>query len=326
MIRKNTLNVLVVLFYILFVFSCLTKEGWKIESEKNVEQNLLLKEAYESSDYDQALHYLKLGANGKIVISESKMPLLFDIYLKLENGDNTIVHLFNYYLEHRKECFEEDIDLLFKGQTIGSYIANFGSLETLKKLADNKININSKKARAENTALFNVAGRMEDYHGDKKMILGPVDGGEKLKRLHVLLDAGADATLRLDGSNGTIFHYFSWWPVNEDFEGVLDRFIEKGANITTIDNLDHSAIYPAIYPRASFTNYEAYITYLLKHGLEVTNDDFNAFYMFYPKNIGVSTEEFNIIKEKWENDIEIQSKLKRLKNFLMKHNIEASTN
>jgi len=335
--RKKTLNILVVLFYIIFVFSCLTKEGWKTEKEKN----LLLREAYESCDYDQALRFLKLGAtydndqalyyvkfgtDGEIALSESKIPLLFDIYLKLEKGDNTVVNLFNYYLEHRKECFEEEIEFLYKGhtrgwQTIGSYIANFGRLEILKRLANNKININSKKTRAENTALFNVACRWEDFPGYKIMILGPVDGREKLERLNILLDAGADVTLRLDGSNGTIFHYFSWWPVNEDFEGVLNRFIEKGADIAVKDNEDRSAIYYAIYPRASFTDYEAYITYLLKHGLEATNEDNNAFSMFYPKNIDDSIEEFNERKEKWKNDIGIQSKLKRLENFLRTHNM-----
>lgn len=335
MIKKNNLWLLILSFIYIIFFSCLSKGSEKTENENTVKKidrqtplrleqqdfddrnNVLLIKAYESGDYNQSLHYLKLGANGKVLLSDGKTPVLLDIYLKYENGDDTVFDLFNYFLEKRKECFEHDIDLLYKGQTIGSYIAHFGTLDTLKKLAANKININSKKARAENTALFNVACRTEDYPGNKQTVYGPVNGKEKLERLYILLEAGADVTLRRELGNGTIFHYFNWWPIDESFEDLLDKFVERGADIYAKDNEGHSVIYSAVQPYALITNYEAYINYLLNRGLEFTEKDYYIIYMFFPKMIGDnSIEEFNERKKKWENDEEIQGKLKKLEEYL----------
>ena len=330
--RKNAFYILLV-FLLLVVFSCLMKQNdigkneniviqeFEQSNDKNFEEKedqngLFLIKAYENGDINQVLHYLEMGIDCKLLLSDGKTPLLFDIYMKYENGDAAVEELFMYFLEYKKECFEAYIDHLYKGQTIGSYIAMFGSLDTLKKLSANKIIINSYKALADTSALFNVACRTSDYTGNKGMFLGPVIGKEKLERLKVLLDAGADVTLRGTGGK-TIFHYFNWWPIDNDFKEILDIFIIKGADITAKDISGHSAIYYAIYPDALNTNYEAYIKYLQMHGVEVTDDDFNAFYMFRPKMIGDdSTEEFNKRVEKWENDVDRQIKLKMLEEFL----------
>lgn len=83
MLKKLSLIVLVIP---LLCFSCLIKQPESVEDknihdqelnqfdvyDSNKQNNISLKEAYEIGDYDQALHHLKKGANGRVLLSDGK--------------------------------------------------------------------------------------------------------------------------------------------------------------------------------------------------------------------------------------------------------------
>jgi hypothetical protein len=244
-----------------------------MERFSNTDKDELLKEAYLKKEYTKCLEILEAGASGTVNLQVA-VPLLYDLYTQYENvQDEEIEKLFLFYLKNRKGCFESSIAGVYGAQTVGSYIAHFGSLRVFKIIAGAQININSPYEKAEETALFNVASKMKGYRVPHR-IFGELDINEKEKkeRLKLLLDAGASATLRRENQR-TIFHDFKWWPEEEDFTEILDKMIACGADIQGKDNSSNTAIYTALYPYALNQNAEAYIRYLINRGVSVTQDD-----------------------------------------------------
>jgi len=255
---------------------------------RNVQKpNELLLEAYTGGDYVKCLEILKDGADGRIDISPSTpdYPVLFDICLKyLDNESRTpeIEELFNFYLKNRKEAFEDSIKGVHPAQTVGSYLARFASVELLRQIAQEKININSPDEiildgyKFLSTAIYELASRTSKSIQSDYFYNLTINIDEKKIRMELLLDADADVT-SIHVFNGTIFHAFAWYPMEEDFTEVLDKMIEKGADLFYRTE-GRSCIY---FMFSAFTlehNVERYLEYAVSRGLEVTKADLEQFY------------------------------------------------
>jgi hypothetical protein len=75
-----------------------------------------------------------------------------------------------------------------------------------------------------------------------------------------------------------MFHYFDWYPFEEDYTELLDRMIEKGADLFKKDQNGYSCIEYAVGAFALEKNTEAYLEYVISRGLHVTKDDLLGFY------------------------------------------------
>jgi len=258
--------------------------------KQNKTENELLLEAYSNGDYVKCLEILKDGADGRIVYNppppDYPIPILFDIcrkYLYDESSLPEIEELFYYYLKNRKEAFEDSIRRVHQDQTIGSYLARFAPVELLRQIAQEKININSPDEEFFDTAIRELgsidAGNpiWSKYFNDiifNNLIPNVIE--EKKIRMELLLDAGADVTRTFTFNNGTIFHYFRWYPMEEDFTGLLDKMIEKGADLFRVDHNRFSCIHYML-PWALDQNIEAYLEYAISRGLEVRRRDLAEF-------------------------------------------------
>ncbi|MDR1896568.1 MAG: hypothetical protein LBR10_07250, partial [Prevotellaceae bacterium] len=204
----------------------------QIEKNERItnEIDMMLKEAYVTGNYAKALDFLQHGASGSVYL-DSNVPLLYDLYKNYEQGLVGTDLLFEYYLRNRKNCFKDFLDGIYPDQTVGSYIAHFGSLDLLQKMADEKIPINSEKENPEDTALFDMVAAEWTYNMANQTFGGlKYNEKEKRRRIRLLLEAGADVTLLRTYDGGTIFHSFRWYPEEEDFTDVLDKMIELGAS------------------------------------------------------------------------------------------------
>jgi len=246
------------------------------------DKNILLLKAYSNDDYAKCLDILRDGADGRIDFLEPNHPILFDIcrkYLDTEKRSREIEELFVFYLENRKKAFEDSIRGIYPKQTIGSYLARFASDELLKQIAQEKININSSEERDYNTVMFELARIRKgmpirsDFYDNLA-----VNENEKKERMELLLEAGADVTLIHDKMKATIFHAFIWYPMEEDYTELLDRMIEKGADLFQKDANGHSCISYKVQFYALESNTEAYLAYVISRGLEVTEEDLDEFY------------------------------------------------
>jgi hypothetical protein len=279
----------------------------------NVNKNELLKNAYLEKDYKKCLAILEDGADGVVDMGKA-IPLLYDIYQNYSNDEtrtDDMTALFNFYLIYRKNVFESSMAGVCPRQTVGSYIAHFGTIEMLEKLAENQISLISQYEKPEDTAFFNVASKMKDYPVYTE-IFGNIyiNDGEKKKRMQILLDAGIDVSLIIERTQRSVFHEFKWWPEDDDFTEILDRMIEKGANVQKTDHNGFSAVYVAIEAYALNHNAEAYIYYLISKGVAVTADDIAHFDYIYSKYMEQDED------EKDNSEIE---KLNRIKNLLKKN-------
>jgi hypothetical protein len=262
--------------------------------KQNKDKNELLLEAYTGGDYVKCLEILKDGADGRIDLNPSTpdCPVLFDIclnYLDSESRMPEIEELFNFYLKNRKEAFEDSIKGVHPAQTVGSYLARFAPVELLRQIAREKININSPdECKLDeygiSTAIFELAGiNMRSPISSRYFYDLTVNIEEKKIRMELLLDAGAYVNLTADDFGRTIFDYFSWYPMEEDFAGLLDRMIEKGADLFNKTRNGYSCIRMMLNPFALQQNAEAYLEYAISRGLEVTEDDLDVFYRFWSR-------------------------------------------
>jgi hypothetical protein len=210
---------------------------------------------------------IKNGATGSVYL-DSDIPILFDIYKKYNEGEVLINELFDFYVKNKKKCFSDTLNGIYPDQTVGSYIAHFGNIDLLKIFAEEQVPINSKKELPEDTALFNLASALLNYRMTNQTF-GPLKYSktEKLERLNILLDAGADATLLCSYNKGTIFHVFKWYPEEEDFTEVLNKMLAQGANIKARDSNGNTAIFATLDVDVFNTNAEYYISYLLTRQL-----------------------------------------------------------
>jgi hypothetical protein len=263
------------IFLLVFAFlvSCSTE---KIKIDKDE----LLKNAYLKNDYSECLELLKNDEDG-IVFLKPKYPLLYDIirqYLDKKKRTEEIETLFNYYIENKKSAFESSMEAVYPLQTIGSYLSHIADIQLLQLLVKNHININSPYEWANDTALFEVCRKEKNRRVENEYlgILNIYDH-EKKERLELLLEAGANVTLIDNETGGTIFHYFNWWPANEDFSPLLDTMIKMGADINKKSEEGFSCLYFHLGPFALDQNTEAYINYLIDRGIKVTNDDIQYF-------------------------------------------------
>jgi hypothetical protein len=120
----------------------------------------------------------------------------------------------------------------------------------------------------------------------------------------LLLDAGADVTLR-DGYERRIFHCFQWYPMEEDFTEVLDKMIEKGADLFHRNSIGESCIRFMFNFSILDHNTERYLEYAISRGLEVTKKDLEHFYFIHSRLI-----QYNQL-----TDVELQ-RLERIKAIL----------
>jgi len=280
-------EVLVLLPLILLLSNC---------PKQNKTENELLLEAYTNGDYVKCLEILKDGADGRINIKPPLFPdypILFDIcrkYLDNESGMPEIEELFNFYLKNRKEAFEDSITKTIPTtQTVGSYLARFADVELLRQIAQEKININSPyeweldEYSLVSTAIYELAleNRGSNIHSRYFNDL-LINADEKKIRMELLLDAGADVS-RTDGRNATIFSYFCWYPMEEDFTGLLDKMIEKGADLFHRDSGGESCIRFMFNFSILDHNTERYLEYAISRGLEVTKKDLEHFYFIHSR-------------------------------------------
>lgn len=244
-------------------------------------KNELLIEAYGNNDYVKCIKILESGADGRIDYLRPNCPLLFDIcqqYVISRTKPPKVEELFYFYLKNRKAAFEDSISGAYKKQTVGSYLVRYASIELLQQIVQEKININSPDERNSDSYIFELA-RIErgsplwsNIFTDLVMY-----SDEKKERMLLLLDAGADVAL-IDEKRGTsIFHSFSWYPMEEDYTGLLDRMMENGANLFQRDVNGYSCIKYNVQIFALDQNIEAYLEYIIGRGLKVMDEDLAAF-------------------------------------------------
>jgi len=130
---------------------------------------------------------------------------------------------------------------------------------------------------------------------------------EKKIRMELLLEAGVDVTA-VSVNNETIFNYFCWYPFEEDYSELLDKMVEKGADLFFRDPNGNTYIYHKINNLAS--NTEAYLEYLISRGLHVTEKDLFKFAGLFPYMKGKKVTEAELrrlekIKEILENDAKL---------------------
>lgn len=265
-------------FLLLLLLVCLLSSCYKQNNES-------LLEAYNKQDYVKCLKILQKGADGRIDYSKKDIPLLFDIYQKCQkylydNNDGKrqdIERLFNFYLKNRKVAFEDSIEGVYPKQTVGSYLSRFASVELLRQIVQEKINISSPYERNMDSAIYelsrtdtNVDSGTPIYSKFYKDLA--IRSEEKKIRMELLLDAGADVTL-INQYNATIFHYFGWSPFEEDYTELLDKIAEKGADLFKKDNDGDSCINYMINGFTLRSNTEAYLEYVISRGLYVTKKD-----------------------------------------------------
>ena len=255
-------------------------------------------EAYSNSDYTKCLEILQNGADGRIDYIKTDYPILFDIcqkYLDNDKKSREITELFIFYLKNRKEAFEDSIRGIYQKQTVGSYLARFASVELLKQIVQEKININSPEELSNNTAIYELSMINKGYPGHSDVFHDfMIDIDEKKIRMELLLNAGADVTLVNSNSEATIFHFFSWYPMEEDFSELLDRMIENGADLFRRDKNGYSCIFYMVQIFALDKNIEAYLEYVISRGLKVTEEDLLEFNRNWSRgmnrNISLRTE------------------------------------
>jgi|TergutMp193P3_1026864.scaffolds.fasta_scaffold00779_13 hypothetical protein len=275
--------------------NCQGRNVQKPRAQGDKNENELLLKAYTDGDYVKCLEILKDGTDGRIVYSppppDYPIPVLFDIcrkYLYDESSPPEIEELFYYYLKNRKEAFEDSIRRVHQDQTIGSYLARFAPVELLRQIAQEKININSPEEDFFDTAIRELGSIDAEnsissrYFNDLNFNnLTPNVVEEKKIRMELLLDAGADVTL-IDGYWGQgIFHYFRWYPLEEDFTEVLDKMIEKGADLFARSANRNTCIHFMLNDLALDQNTELYLEYVISRGMEVTRDDLSTFSRFW---------------------------------------------
>jgi len=288
-------KIIILFLLVLLLLSC-SEQRKNVEktNPNNKDKNVLLLKTYKNNDYVKCLKILKNGADGRIDYLKPDSPLLFDIYQKYQkylysNDDKKrqeLETLFNFYLKNRKAAFEDSIEgsfldnikkQLYPKQTVGSYLSRFASVELLRQIVREKINISSPYEK-NNSAIFELS-RTDTLIGSGTPIYSKfynglaVRGEEKKIRMELLLDAGADVTLIDDESGTTIFHYFGWSPFEEDYTELLDRMIEKGADLFKRDRDGDSCIKYAVGSFALKSNTEAYLEYVISRGLHATEED-----------------------------------------------------
>ncbi|WP_461246293.1 hypothetical protein [Treponema sp. R6D11] len=294
----------------------------KSEAELLLDKSLL--EAYLNNDYAKCLEILQEGSDGRIDYLKPDYPLLFDICQKYLNNDEKstgIENLLDFYLKNRKVAFEDSIEGTYPDdrrrfnpkQTVGSYLSRFATLELLRRIAQEKINVNSPGEYLGDysaPAIYELAAISTITVKDNPMRgwyfsdwIKKVE--EKKIRIELLLDAGADVTL-IDnkfGSN-TIFSYFCWYPFEEDYTELLDKMTKKGANLFFRDSGGYSCIF-RIINNLSDQNSEAYLEYVINRGLHVTYDDLYEFADHY----------FDYMRSKKITDTDLQ-RLKKIQKIL----------
>jgi hypothetical protein len=299
----------------------------KSEAELLLDKSLL--EAYVNKDYAKCLEILQEGSDGRIDYLKPNYPLLFDIchkYLNDAEKSPGIESLLDYYLKNRKAAFEDSIEGTYPDeikerinpkQTVGSYLARFSTIELLRRIAQEKININSP---GEYIGDYSIPAIYElikiDRNTEKK---GGFRGRyfrdwkinieEKKIRIELLLDAGADVTL-VDNIFGTqtIFTLFRWYPFEEDYAKLLNKMTEKGADLFYKNRDGKSCIYHMLDNSALDSNTEVYLEYVISHGLHVTEIDLYQFaeqllpYMKSDKVTETELRRLEKIKKILEND------------------------
>jgi hypothetical protein len=277
------------------LFCCKTESVVKYPETPSEDEKL--KNAYIAEDYHTVLDCLKNGADGGVFF-DNGMSILFDVYQKYDKGNTKIDEIFEYYLSCRQRCFKDPIQLFgkYEKQTVGSYLALFGNIDLIRRIAKEKIPINSPKEPFNDTALFLLAGSITNELSHSSF--GAIENNflEKHERLNLLLDAGADATRRTNRGY-SIFIEFQWYPKDEDFTDVLDRMLEQGADILAKDDHGRSALTWAVYPFALDVNSERYIEYLISHGVEVTQDDIDLLEYNGPVNTMAEKEKLDRLRK-----------------------------
>jgi hypothetical protein len=266
----------------------------------------LLLEAYVNNDYVKCLEILQEGSDGRVDYLKPDYPLLFDIcqkYLDKTKRSPEIETLFDFYLKNRKAAFEDSIEGVYPTQTVGSYLSRFATVELLRLLVQEEININSpgeKKIRSDllfdlgtdetnmHSAIYELSWICEGnpFHSKiyKMAVLNKelvIKAEEKKIRMELLLDAGADVTAVNSVFDATMFHYFNWYPFEEDYTELLDRMIEKGADLLKKSQNDYSCIFYAVNGFALKKNTEAYLEYVISRGLHATRDDLYEFASYW---------------------------------------------
>jgi hypothetical protein len=278
------------------LFCCKTESVVKYPETPSEDEKL--KNAYVAEDYDTVLDCLKNGADGGVFF-DNGMSILFDVYQKYDKGNTKIDEIFDYYLSYRKECFKDPVVLFGKceNQTVGSYIAHFGNIDLIRRIATEKIPVNSPKEDTTDTVLINLA-LASNVTELRHSTFGVIEYNllEKHERMNLLLDAGADATLQT-ADKKSIFLFFQWYPIDEDFTDVLDKMLKQGADIYAKDDLGRSALTWAVYPFALSVNSERYIEYLLRHGVEVTQDDIDLLEYNGPVNTMAEKEKLDHLRK-----------------------------
>ena len=269
-------KIIILFFVIILIVNCSRRN----ENILLQDENILLIKAYSSGDYIGCLEILQDGADGRIDYLQPNRPLLFDIcqkYLDVNKSSREIEELFAYYLKNRKKAFEDSIRGVHPKQTVGSYLARFASVDLLKQIVQEKININSPDETDLNSAIFELAGirKGRPIHSDFFNNLA-IDDGEKKVRMELLLDAGADVTLIHYQREANIFHIFGWYPIEEDYTELLDKMIENGADLFH-ETWYGSCIFSITQDDPSVQNGEAYLEYVISRGLGVTKKDIGRF-------------------------------------------------
>ena len=276
-------KIVILFFFLILLLNCSGQEkDLKVSADRNVnDKNELLIEAYGNNDYEECLEILQSGADGRIDYLKPNYPILFDIcqkYLDSSKRSREIEELLNFYLKNRKDAFEDSISGIYSKQTVGSYLIRFASIELLQQIVKEKININSPDEKSCNSAIYELSmidrgyPIRSDFFKDLK-----ISDAEKIIRLELLLNAGSDVTLTNDETGATIFHFFSWWPMEENYTDLLDRMIENGADLFKKSKNGYSCIYYMVNDFALDKNTEAYLEYVISRGLEVTKEDLGQF-------------------------------------------------
>jgi len=286
----------------------------KEKSEEELLLDKLLVEAYENDDYEKCIEILQRGSDGRTDYLLPDCPLLLAIcqtYLDNNEKSQKIESLFDFYVKNRKAAFEDNIEValenrgyigdeIYPTQTVGSYLSRFANVELLWLLVQEKININSPN-EGDKSAIYELSVMDSNFQLTSRVYRHLViNAEEKRMRMELLLDAGADVTAVNNVSGATIFHFFRWFPFEEDYAGLLDRLTEKGADLFKKDRNGYSCIQYAVDAFALDYNTEAYLEYLISRGLEVVGEDlglFNSRWSGYMKSADVTEEDITRLKK-----------------------------